>query len=78
MLLGQGSALEHQLRRMEEALKQCGEMDTSRPTLIERIGRLEVFNAQERQTMHELGLPRNASQLASAPLLRQLGKGRSS
>ena len=75
VLLGQGPALEHQLRRMDEALKQRGEMDRSQPTLIERIGRLEVLNAQERQAMRQLGLPSKASQLASAPPLRQIGKG---
>ena len=77
VLLGQGPALEHQLRRMEEALKQRGEMDKSRPTLIERIGRLEVLNEQERQTMRELGLPSKAPLPESVPPLRQLGKEKS-
>lgn len=72
MLLGKGSALEHQLRRMEEVLKQRGEMDRNRLPLIERIGRLEVLNGRERQTMRELGLTTKAALLESASPFGQI------
>jgi len=53
--LGQGSALEHQLRRIEEVLKRQGKVDRNIPTLVERIGHLEILNHQEREQMRKLG-----------------------
>ena len=72
VLLGQGPALEHQLRRMEEEIKNRNEIDMSIPTLIERIGRLEVLNAGERQQMRKLGLKPKEPPLAP-PQQPQLG-----
>jgi hypothetical protein len=73
--LGQGPQLEHLLRMMEEELKKRGEIDQSRPTLVERIGQLEVLNARERDEMRKLGLkPKEPPLVNDVPGL-QLGQG---
>jgi hypothetical protein len=76
VLLGQGPALEHQLRRVEEELKRRGVIDRSVPTLIERIGRLSVLNEKERQEMRALGLTPKEPPLAIDSPFRQIGKGK--
>jgi hypothetical protein len=76
VLLGQGPALEHQLRRMEEALKEQNTIDDSIPTLIERIGRLSVLNEQERKDMRALGLTPDEPPLVIDPQLLQIRKGK--
>ncbi len=76
VLLGQGPALEHQLRRMEEELKRRMEIDTSIPTLVERIGRLSVLNEQERKEMRALGLTPKEPPLVIDSPFRQIGKGK--
>ncbi len=76
VLLGQGPALEHQLRRVEEELKKRSETDKSVPTLIERIGHLEVLNEQERQEMRQLGLNPKRPPLVGDPPFGQIGKGK--
>ncbi len=55
-LLGQGPALEQQLRVAQRAMRQAGFTDVSEPTLSERIGHLEALNKQERAEMRALGL----------------------
>lgn len=75
VLLGQGPALEHQLRRIEEELKRRHEQDTSVPTYIERVGHLSVLNEQERQQMRALGLTPKEPPLAIDSPFRQIGKG---
>jgi hypothetical protein len=54
VLLGQGPALEQQLRLFQKEMKERGLKDTSTPTIVERIGHLEVLNEQERQTVRRL------------------------
>ncbi len=76
VLLGQGPALEHQLRRMDEELNRRGEIDRSIPTLTERIGRLSVLNEKERQDMRALGLtPKEPPLVINSPFL-QIRKGK--
>lgn len=74
VFLGQGPDLQHQLLRMEEALKERHVVDNTIPTLIERIGRLSVLNEQERKAMRALGLTPKEPPLVADPPLRQLGK----
>lgn len=74
--LGQGPALEHLLRRLEEDLKQRNKIDKDVPTLIERIGRLSVLNEQERQQMQALGLTPKEPPLAYDQIPRQISRGK--
>ena len=76
VLLGQGPALEHLLRRLEEDLKQRNEIDKDIPTLIERIGRLSVLNEKERRDMLALGLDPKEPPLVFDPAPPQIGKGK--
>lgn len=75
-LLGQGPALEHQLRRVEEDLKQRHEIDRNIPTLVERIGRLSVLNERERQEMRALGLTLQEPPLVINSPFRQVKPGK--
>jgi hypothetical protein len=74
--LGQGPDLEHTLRFFEQTLQERGQVDTSRPTLSERIGHLEVLNEKERQEMRNLGLKPKQPPLVKDRSQRQLGDGR--
>jgi hypothetical protein len=76
VLLGQGPPLEHQLRRLEEDLKQRDEIDRNIPTFAERIGRLEVLNERERQEMRALGLSPKEPPLVIDSPFRQLKQGK--
>jgi hypothetical protein len=75
VLLGQGPALEHLLRRMCAELEQQGQMDLGTPTLSERLGHLEVLNKQEREKMRKLGLSPKEPPLVKGDLPRQLRPG---
>ncbi len=76
ILLGQGPALEHQLRRIEEEVKRRFSIDKSSPTLVERIGHLEVLNEQERQEMRALGLTPKEPPLVMDSPFGQIGKSK--
>jgi hypothetical protein len=54
--LGQGEALEALLRQVNDELEQRQMVDQTVPTLISRIGHLEVLNRKEREAMRQLGL----------------------
>lgn len=75
VVLGQGPALEHLLRRVDEELKVRGQIDMNIPTLIERIGHLEALNKQEREQMRTLGLKPEEPPLVKGGTPRKLGKG---
>lgn len=75
VLLGQGPALEHQLRRMDEEPKQRRQIDRGIPTLSERLGHLEALNKQEREQMRKLGLKPKEPPLVKGDTPRQPGDG---
>ncbi|WP_126582807.1 hypothetical protein [Tengunoibacter tsumagoiensis] len=52
--LGQGPALEHQLRRMLAEIQRDHQVDQSIPPLIERIGHLEALNRREQEEVAKL------------------------
>ena len=56
VMLGQGPALERQLRESQRVLRQQHVVEEHEPTLSERIGHLEALNKQERAEMRALGL----------------------
>lgn len=74
--LGQGSALEHQYRRLQAELGRRGMEDRSFPTLNERIGYLEVLNSQEREQMRQLGLTPKEPPLVKGDIPLQLYPGK--
>jgi hypothetical protein len=53
-LLGQGPALERQLRLFQKEMKERRLKDTNTPTIAERIGHLETLNEHERQEVRFL------------------------
>lgn len=61
---------------MEEEVKRRFSIDKSSPTLIERIGHLEVLNEQERKEMRTLGLTPKEPPLVTDPPFGQIGKGK--
>jgi hypothetical protein len=74
--LGQGSALEHLLRRLQAELKKRGMEDTNFPTLSERTGHLEVMNKREREQMRQLGLTPEEPPLMKGKLPPRLSPGK--
>ncbi len=56
VLLGQGPALERQLREVHRLIRARHAVEEHAPTLSERIGHLEALNKQERATLRALGL----------------------